>query len=85
MGLFTKKEKLEAWNRLKTGKRAWGDKILAHTMKISGGNIRNWELISNEADVHKVVVGYRLVSRGVITTITQFNRVTEQILRGNTQ
>jgi len=81
MGLFTQKEMNDTWNRLKTGRSAPMDRILAHTMIVSGNNLGRFAELGDEKLYNKVNAGYRLVNRGLIRTTTQFNRIAKELLK----
>ena len=80
MGLFTQKEKTEAWNRLKNGKSAPMDRILAHTMIVSGTNLAKFKEL-DETLYNKAKGVYRLVRRSLIKTTPQFKRISDEILK----
>ena len=80
MGLFTSEEKLEIYRRLKSDHRPRGA-ILAHTMLASAANLR---MIKEECpEIYiQTRAAYRLVERGVITTVDQFDNVAKKLIRG---
>ena len=78
--LFTAEEKAEAYQRIISGNRAMGCAMLAHTVRVGKHNVNNFRAMGEEALANKANCAYRLVERGMITTLTAFTEKSHILL-----
>lgn len=77
---LTQNEKQRAYRRLRYGART-AEPIIGHIMLHLNNTIQQMEEYPECADAaHKYRLMHRLVSRGVITTYNQYNRVAKRLL-----